>query len=158
VTDGEHSVANEGPKRRRDQESGKRESERERERYNMAHTTYEQIARKVAAYAIFTREADVIVEVHDWNTIEDGVWLVHIWEGLPARGIKVYIGPDDALRRIAETVHAHATSELLTNAQGEPVLETVTSAITGDESDDAEDADPLHVLTVYPEGTFNPAQ
>jgi hypothetical protein len=124
-------------------------------------STYEQIARKVAAYAILTREVGVTAEVHDWSSIEDGVWFVHIWEGMPVRGTKIYIGSDDALRRIAEIVQTHAagaTGKLRSNDRGKPVLETVTSAITGDESDDGARDDPIHLLTVYPEGPFSQTQ
>jgi hypothetical protein len=39
-------------------------------------STYEQIARKVAAYAILTWEIGVTAEVHDWSSVEDDVWLV----------------------------------------------------------------------------------
>jgi hypothetical protein len=77
---------------------------------------------------------------------------------MPARGTKGYIGPDVALRRIAENVKAHAKGDLRSNVQGEPVVEAVTPAVTGDASDDADRNDPIHLLTVYPDGTFDQGQ
>lgn len=136
------------------------------------HREYGQMARKVAARHITRDDRDELtVELHQdfsarGNELVDAtdfdLWMVHAWEDVPESGIIEYIGPDEALRRIAGWVEKDSdTYVALRYHHGEPdqgdfSLIAISAYMTGDTSDDEnpESDDPIHMLTLYPKGTI----
>jgi DNA-directed RNA polymerase subunit RPC12/RpoP len=135
---------------------------------------YQRMARRIAAHMILTSDdgGDLTVEFHGGFSIppqevttetEMDVWMVHVWGDVPEGGSILYVGPDDALRRIAAMTEARGDRDVLHYHHGEADQGDFALGVARDllHADDdvvyvgPDDDDPIHTLTLYPKGAFS---
>jgi hypothetical protein len=135
---------------------------------------YERIARRIAAHMILRSNdvGDLTVELHNtFSTPAEefteetkmDVWAIHAWEDVPEGSSILYVGPDDALCRVAAEAETRGDRDVLHYHHGEADQGGFSLQVARDllHADDdvvyvgPHDDDPIHTLTLYPKGALS---